>query len=139
MSVSGTAGSWVAESGSAPPELELLLESSPGSLGAGAVGKGCSSAADFGVLLVGLGESGGGGVDLLGAPGNGNCSAADGAFAPAGGVQGLVAWFWVWVWLGSGHGGGGGFWVGVVWARQAVEKKNAASMTRDLASMAIYS
>jgi hypothetical protein len=111
MSVSGTAGSWGAESGSVPPELELL-ESSPGSRGAGSVGKGCSSAADFGVVPLGVGESGGG-ADLAGAPGNGNCSAADGAFAPAG-AQGLVVWFWVWVWAGSGHGGGGGFWVGVV-------------------------
>jgi hypothetical protein len=134
MSVSGTAGSWVAESGSVLPELELLLESSPGSLGAGAVGKGCSSAADFGVPLVGLGESGGG-ADLLGAPGNGNCSAADGALAPAGGVHGFVVW--VWVWLGSGHGGGGGFWAGVVWARQAAEKKNAASSARNVVGMVI--
>jgi hypothetical protein len=136
MSVSGTAGSWVAESGSVPPELVLLLESSPGSLGAGSVGKGCSSAADFGVAVVGLGESGGG-ADLLGAPGNGNCSAADGAFAPAGGVQGLVVWFWVWVWFGSGHGGSGGFWVGVVWARQAAEKKIAASSARNVVGMVI--
>ena len=101
MSVSGTSGS-----GALPePEL-LLLESSPGSLGAGSVGNGCSSAADFGVV-VGLGESGGG-VDLLGVPGNGNCSAADVFFASGGGGgQGLV--LCVCVWFGSGHGGGGVF------------------------------
>jgi len=42
----------------------------------------------------GVGESGafGGGLaDLLGWPGNGNCSAADGFFAAGGGGQGLVA------------------------------------------------
>jgi hypothetical protein len=119
----------------AEPEL-LLLESSPGSLGAGSVGNGCSSAADFGVVVV-LGESGGG-ADLLGVPGNGNCSAADGFFASgAGGGQGLVVC--VCVWFGSGHGGGGVFWVGEVWARQAAEKNRASSRARDVVKMAIYS
>jgi hypothetical protein len=129
MSVSGTSGS------AALPEPELLLlESSPGSLGAGSVGNGCSSAADFGVV-VGLGESGGG-ADLLGVPGNGNCSAADGFFTSgAGGEQGLVVC--VCVWFGSGHGGGGVFWVGEVWAREAAEKNSAASRARDVVEMAI--
>jgi hypothetical protein len=129
MSVSGTSGS------AALPEPELLvLESSPGSFGAGSVGNGCSSAAEFGVV-VGLGESGGG-VDLLGVPGNGNCSAVDGFFASgAGGGQGLV--FCVCVWFGSGHGGGGVFWVGEVWPRQVAEKSNAASRERDVVKMAI--
>jgi hypothetical protein len=127
MSVSGTSGS----AGLPEPEL-LLLESSPGSLGAASVGNGCSSAADFGVV-VGLGESGGD-ADLLGVPGNGNCSAVDGFFeSGAAGGQGLV----VCVWFGSGHGGGGVVWVGEVWARHAAEKKSAASKARDVVKMAI--
>ena len=129
--MSGTSGSGAA----ALPEPELLLlESSPGSLGAGSVGKGCSSAADFGVV-VGLGESGGG-VDLLGVPGNGNCSATDGFFASgAGAGHGLV--FCVCVWFGSGHGGGGVVCVDEVWARQAADKNSAASRARDVVKMAI--
>jgi hypothetical protein len=91
MSVSGT-------SESVPLELLLsllllpllLLESSPGRAGAGVVGKGCSVAADEGVVAPG--ESGGGvaGVaGFAGAPGNGNCSAVDGFFAGGGhGVDG---------------------------------------------------
>jgi len=71
--------------------LELLLESSPGSLGGGAVGNGCSSAAEF-LAGVATGESGALAAGLLGSPGNGNCSATDGFFASeAGGVQGLEA------------------------------------------------
>ncbi len=72
-------------------ELELLLlESSPGSLGAGCVGKGCCVAASEGVA-VGLGESGGVASGLAGCPGNGNCSAAEDFFAAGGaGVQGFV-------------------------------------------------
>ena len=88
--------------GSSPLELELLLESSPGSLGGGCVGNGCWAAASDGVVVLGLGESGGvveelgasgGFFGLLGSPGNGNCSAAeDGFFAAgaAGGAQGLA-------------------------------------------------
>jgi len=95
--------------GSSPLELELLLESSPGSLGGGCVGNGCWAAASEGVVVLGLGESGGveglgesGGVEglgesggffgLLGSPGNGNCSAAEDGFfaAGAGGGQGLA-------------------------------------------------
>ena len=81
-------------------ELELLLESSPGSLGGGCcwVGNGCWAAASEGVVVLGVGESGGvlgesGGVlGLAVSPGNGNCSAAElGFFAVgAGEVQGLV-------------------------------------------------
>jgi len=63
----------------------LLLESSPGSAGAGVVGKGCSVAADEGVVAPG--ESGAGGAGFAGAPGNGNCSAVEGFFA--GGGQGV--------------------------------------------------
>jgi len=89
--------------GSSPLELELLLESSPGSLGGGCVGNGCWAAASDGVVVVfvaGLGESGGveglgesgGFFGLLGSPGNGNCSAAEDGFfaAGAGGGQGLA-------------------------------------------------
>jgi hypothetical protein len=88
--------------GSSPLELELLLlESSPGSLGGGCVGNGCWVAASEGVVVVGLGESGGvveglgesgGFFDLLGSPGNGNCSAAEDGFfvLGAGGGQGLA-------------------------------------------------
>jgi hypothetical protein len=85
-------------------ELELLVESSPGSLGGGCVGNGCWVAASDGVVVVGLGESGGavdglgesGGLadlaGLAGSPGNGNCSAAEVGFfaAGAGGGQGFV-------------------------------------------------
>jgi hypothetical protein len=48
-------------------ELELLLESSPGNLGAGSVGNGCSVAADEGVAdpVEGAGVSGGGVDGLL--------------------------------------------------------------------------
>lgn len=69
--------------------LELLLESSPGSLGGRLVGNGWSSAAEF---LAGAGASGesGGWAGLVASPGNGNCSETDGCFASAaGGVQGL--------------------------------------------------
>jgi hypothetical protein len=90
--------------GSSPVELELLLESSPGSLGGGWVGNGCWAAASEGAVVLfvaGPGESGvvveGDGASgevfgLLGSPGNGNCSAAEDGFfvARAGGVQGLV-------------------------------------------------
>jgi hypothetical protein len=87
--------------GSSAPELELLLESSPGSLGGGCVGNGCWVAASDGVVVLGLGESGGaleglgesGGLfDLLGSPGNGNCSAVEAGFlaAGAGGGQGFA-------------------------------------------------
>jgi hypothetical protein len=68
--------------------LLLLLESSPGRRGAGLVGNGCSLAAEEGVVVLGLGESGGAG-ELAGAPGNGNCSAAEG-FLASGAVQGLA-------------------------------------------------
>jgi hypothetical protein len=79
-------------------ELELLLESSPGSLGGGCEGNGCWVAASEGVVVLGVGESGGvleglgesgGFLGLLGAPGNGNCSAAEVGFFAAGG-QGLA-------------------------------------------------
>ena len=84
-------------------ELELLLESSPGSLGGGCVGNGCWAAASDGVVFAGPGESGGlvdglgesGGLaGLAGLPGNGNCSAAEAGFfaAGAGGGQGLAGW-----------------------------------------------
>jgi hypothetical protein len=87
-------------------ELELLLESSPGSLGGGCVGNGCWVAASDGVVFVGPGESGGlveglgeSGVlvefaGLAGPPGNGNCSAAEAGFfaAGAGWGQGLAGW-----------------------------------------------
>jgi hypothetical protein len=91
--------------GSSPLELELLLESSPGSLGGGCVGKGCWVAASEGVVVVfveGLGESAGvvegvgesgGFLGLLGSPGNGNCSAVEDGFFVAGagdGGQGLA-------------------------------------------------
>jgi hypothetical protein len=95
--------------GSSAPELELelLLESSPGSLGGGCVGNGCWAAASDGVVVFGLGESGGileglgesgGFFGLLGSPGNGNCSAVEAGF------------------LAAGAGGAQGFAVGVVWA-----------------------
>ena len=82
-------------------ELELLLESSPGSLGGGCAGNGCWVAASDGVVVVGLGESGvavegpgesGGFFGLLGSPGKGNCSAAEDGFFAAGlgGGQGLA-------------------------------------------------
>jgi hypothetical protein len=78
-------------------ELELLLESSPGSLGGDCVGNGCWVAASEGVVVVfvaGLGESGGvtGWAGLAGSPGNGNCSAGEDGFFAAGagcGGQGL--------------------------------------------------
>jgi hypothetical protein len=74
-----------------PLLLLLLLESSPGRAGAGVVGKGCSAAAEDG-LVVEPGESGGAAAGVAGfaaAPGNGNCSAADGFFAGCGhGVDG---------------------------------------------------
>ena len=69
-------------------ELELLLESSPGSLGGGAVGKGCSVAASDGVDL-GLGESGGF-AGLAATPGNGNCSAVEGFLAGAAAGHGVA-------------------------------------------------
>jgi hypothetical protein len=95
--------------GSSPAELELelLLESSPGSLGGGCVGNGCWVAASDGVVVVerdesGLGESGGveglgesGGLfGLLASPGNGNCSAAEAGFLAVGtgAGQGFVVW-----------------------------------------------
>src|SRR5882757_9505764 len=80
--------------------LELLLESSPGSLGDGWVGNGCWAAASAGVIVFGAGESGGvlegagdsGGVlGLVVSPGNGNCSAAEAGFLAAGaGGQGFA-------------------------------------------------
>ena len=88
--------------GSSVPELELelLLESSPGSLGGGCVGNGCWVAASDGVVVLGLGASGGleglgesgGFLGLLGSPGNGNCSAVEAGFfaAGVGGGQGLA-------------------------------------------------
>jgi len=92
MSVSGT-------SESVPLELLLLsllllplllLESSPGRAGAGVVGKGCSVAADEGVVAPGESGAGvAGGAGFAGAPGNGNCSAVEGFFAGGGhGVDG---------------------------------------------------
>ena len=89
MSVSGT-------SESVPLELLLsllllplllLLESSPGRAGAGVVGKGCSDAAEEGVVVE-PGESGGGVAGFAGVPGNGNCSAVEGFFAGGHGVDG---------------------------------------------------
>lgn len=68
----------------------LLLESSPGSRGAGVVGNGWSVAAELGTEL-GVAEAGVSGepaAALLGEPGNGNCSATDGFFAGAAGVHG---------------------------------------------------
>jgi hypothetical protein len=70
------------------------------------VGNGCWVAASDGVVVAGWGESGGvegpgesGGLfDLLGSPGNGNCSAAEPGF------------------FAAGAGGGQGLAVGVVWA-----------------------
>ena len=94
-------------SSAAEPELELLLESSPGSLGGGCVGNGCWVAASDGVVVVGRDESGlgaSGGVEGLGelggffglvaSPGNGNCSAAEAGFFAVGacGGQGFVVW-----------------------------------------------
>jgi hypothetical protein len=76
--------------GSSPLELELLLESSPGSLGGGCVGNGCCAAASEG-LVVEPGESGGA-AGFAGWPGKGNCSATDGFLAAAGGGQGLAVW-----------------------------------------------
>ena len=68
--------------------LELLLESSRGSLGGRAVGNGWSAAAE---PLAGTGAVASGvTVGLLASSGNGNCSETDGFVASAaGGVQGL--------------------------------------------------
>jgi hypothetical protein len=131
MSVSGTASG----SGVVPASelLLLLLESSPGSLGAGAVGKGCSSAAEVG-FVVGLGESGGGVVEVegfAGLPGKGNCSEAEGFFAGEHGAAG-----WDVLWPGAGHGAGE-FCAGVVCAWQAAEKRSAASDVRIFGPVAI--
>jgi hypothetical protein len=74
------------------------------------VGNGCWVAASEGVVVVGLGESGGlaGLAGLAGSPGKGNCSAADGFFAAGeGGGQGLAVLSEVW--LGDGQGAGAGF------------------------------
>ena len=69
-------------------ELELLLESSPGSFGGGCVGKGCRAAADDGAVE-GAGESGATGFAF--SPGNGNFSTAEGLFASgAEGEQGFA-------------------------------------------------
>jgi hypothetical protein len=108
-----------------------LLESSPGSLGGGCVGKGCWVAASEGVVD-GAGESGGG-AGLV-CPGKGNCSAVDGFFA--GGVdggQGLVVWSCVWFGVGQGVAGGfwaGADWTGADWAKLAVESRSAAMSAR---------
>jgi hypothetical protein len=126
MSVSGTASG----SGVVPAsELLLLLESSPGSLGAGVVGKGCSSAAEEG-FVVRLGESGGGVEGVEGfaeLPGKGNCSAGEGFFAD--GVEEHGAAGWDVFWPEAGHGASG-FCVGVVCAWQAAEKRTAVSSAR---------
>jgi len=54
------------------------------------VGKGCSVAADEGVVAPGESGAGvAGGAGFAGAPGNGNCSAVEGFFAGGGhGVDG---------------------------------------------------
>jgi hypothetical protein len=124
--------------------LELLLESSPGSLGGGVVGNGWSSAAEFlaGAGAGALGESGGL-AGFVASPGNGNCSETDGCFASAGGgVQGLEAVcedVWPGFWLAAGHGGAGGVCCGLVWARAAVESATTASSARDGERIAIRS
>jgi hypothetical protein len=125
--VSGTA------SGSGLPELELLLESSPGSLGADVVGNGCSSAAEEGVVVE-LGESGGGDAGFVGAPGNGNCSAAEGFFVCGGGEHGAAGCGAFWP--EAGHGADG-FCAGAVCAWQAAETRNTASNARILEPIAI--
>jgi hypothetical protein len=131
--VSGTAGS---EGGLESELLLLLLESSPGSLGAGVVGKGCSSAAEEG-FVVGLGESGGGVVEVegfAGLPGKGNCSAVEGFFAEVGEEHGAAGWDVLWP--EAGHGAGE-FWAGVVWAWQAADRKIAANVARILEPVAM--
>ena len=92
--------------------LELLLElgeSEPGSAGGASEGNGCSSAADF-LEEAGAGASGesSDGAGLPGSPGKGNCSAVDGGFVSAGGVQGLSVFFGE-AWFAAGQGGFAGF------------------------------
>jgi hypothetical protein len=129
--MSGSGGA----SGSSP-ELLLLLESVSGSLGGGAVGNGCCSAASAGVVVgdgelgvvdVGAGVSGAVVAGLAASPGNGNCSAT--GFLGGCGVQGFVAWFGVWV--VAGHGVvAGGFCGGAVWARLVAVKMQALRIAR---------
>jgi hypothetical protein len=123
--------------------LELLLESSPGSLGGGVVGNGWSVSAEFLAAGAGLGASGelGGLAGLEGSPGNGNCSAGEGLFAFAvGGVHGLEVLAgadWAWFWFPAGHGAAGGACWGLVCARAAAENTKTASRARDLGQVAI--
>jgi hypothetical protein len=137
----GSSGGGGLESSLLELELLLLESSLPGSLGGGCVGNGCWVAASGGVvddLVAGFGESGGV-ADLLGSPGNGNCSAADFG-AGVGGVQGLVAWpgvwfglwlgFWFELWLGAGHGAAGGFCAGGVCAREVAVRRKATCSAR---------
>jgi len=125
--------------------LELLLpESLPGSNGGFSVGKGLSVAAEEGVVLVPVVEPGASGVaaGFAGSPGNGNASAAGGVVSGDGAGQGLAA-----VWFGGRQGGGagagegvgasGGLCAGVLWARQAVEKRKAARSARVVERIAI--
>jgi hypothetical protein len=133
MSVSGTASGSAAVPES---ELLLLLESSPGSLGAGVVGKGCSSAAEEG-FVVGLGESGVGVAEVegfAGLPGKGNCSAGEIFFADGGEEHGAAGWDVFWP--GAGHGAGG-VCAGVVCAWQVAQRKTAASVARILERVAM--
>ena len=84
----GTSGS------SASPllELELLLESLPGSFGGGAVGNGCCVAASPGEVFGDPSGASGvvAGAGLGGCPGNGKRSVVD-FFSAGAGVQGLFA------------------------------------------------
>jgi len=77
--------------------LELLEPLEPASgRGGDCRGNGCSSVAD-GRGELGFGASGGasdGAMDLLGSPGNGKSSAAEGFFVSAGGEQGLSVADW---------------------------------------------
>lgn len=109
------------------------------------MGNGCWAAASDGVVVVGLGESGGteglgesGGVfGLLDSPGNGNCSAAEAGFLAVGaaGEQGFVVWA-VWsgvlavVWFAGGQGAGAGLCGGAVWAMQEAERRRATWSAR---------
>ncbi len=94
LSRAGTSAAVGSGSSALGLELLLLLDSSGGSFGGGAVGNGCWVAASEGVVD-GAGESGGG-AGLADSPGNGNCSAADGFFVDGvDGGQGLVVWSWV--------------------------------------------
>jgi hypothetical protein len=89
--------------------------------------------------VVELGESGGGVAGFAGAPGNGNCSAAEGFFVCGGGEHGAAGWGaagWGAFWPEAGHGAGG-FCAGAVCAWQAAETRNAASDARILEPIAI--